>query len=341
MKKLILLIFIFLLSGCFNYKEVSDLAFISSFGIDYQNDNFYIILEVLENKDNNKVSSYLLKGSGKTIESAIQNASLSFNKDLYFINLDILIISKDAANQKLSNILDYVTRDNNFSFNFNIAICDDQQKAMENIINKKEIFGRYTYSLFKNTDTNVINIKLDNLLNLFLNEYYDVTLPIINIKEENIIIDEAVIFKNDKIIDILTEREMALYNILINNQKDYYLTLELENNPVFKTSHYYTTIIFKKNTLYIMPTLTGTFIEFETLDLDSTKKIDKIVNKVNIEFNEELELFIKKLMQNNSDPLGFKRLLKTKDLKNVKYHLNTKIMVENKSLIFKSVGDNS
>lgn len=337
MKKIILVFIIFLLSGCFNYKEVSDLAFISGFGIDYLNDNFHIILEVQENDE--ETSSYLLEGSGRTIESAIQNASLSFNKNLYFINLDILLISSEAANKKLPNILDYVTRDNNFSFNFNIAICDNQKHAMENILNKKEIFGRYINSLFKNTDTNVINIKLDKLLNHYLNDKYDIILPVFNIIEDNIIINEAVIFKNKQIIDTLNEREMALYNILNNNQKDYYLTLE--NNIVFRTSHYYTTIIFKKNTLYIMPTLTGTFMEFESLELNNESKIKEITNKVNKEFNSELDTFIKKIIQNNSDPLGFKRLTKIKDLPNIKYHINTKIMLENKSLIFKSVGDKS
>ena len=78
---------------------------------------------------------------------------------------------------------------------------------MENILNKKEIFGRYINSLFKNTDTNVINIKLDKLLNHYLNDKYDIILPVFNIIEDNIIINEAVIFKNKQIIDTLNEEK--------------------------------------------------------------------------------------------------------------------------------------
>ena len=340
MKKIIIIILVLLLSGCYNYKEVSDLAFVSSFAIDYKNSDFNIILEIQENDKDNKYSSYLLEGSGKTIESAIQNASLSFNKDLYFINLDILLISEDAANNKLNNILDYVTRDNNFSLDFNIAICNEQKKAIENIMLKKEIFGRYINTLFKNTDNNIINIKLDNLLNNYLNKFYDIILPVFNLKEDTIIINEAVIFKNDQIIDTLNEREIALYNILNNNQKDYYLNLELDNNIVFKTSHYHTKICLKNNILYIMPTLTGTFIEFETLDLNNQKKLDEITNKVNIKFNNELKAFIDNLIETESDPLGFKRYTNNKNLKNTKYRISTKIILENKSLIFKSIGGN-
>lgn len=338
MKKIILIIFILLLSGCYNYKEVSDLAFISSFAIDYKDSNFNIILEIQENDKDNKYSSYLLEGTGKTIESAIQNASLSFNKDLYFINLDILLISEDAANNKLNNILDYVTRDNNFALDFNIAICNEQKEAIENIIKQEEIFGRYIKTLFKNTDNNIINIELDNLLNNYLNNYFDVILPVFNLKEDTIIINEAVIFKNDKIIDRLHESDISLFNILINNQKDYYLNLETEETLVFKTSHYNTKICYKNNILYIMPTLTGTFIEFETLNLTNQKKLEEITSKVNIKFNNELEIFIKNLVNIKSDPLGLKRYTKNKDLKDIEYRISTNIILENKSLIFKSIG---
>ncbi len=329
---------ILLLTGCYNYKEVSDLAFISSFAIDYKENEFNIILEVQENDKDNKYSSYFLEGTGKTIESAIQNASLSFNKDLYFINLDVLLISKEAANNKLHNILDYVTRDNNFALNFNVALCDEQKDAIENIMKKDEIFGRYIKTLFDNTDNNIIDVKLDDLLNGYLNKNLDIILPVINTKEETITIDQAVIFQKNKIIDYLDYQDISLYNILNNNHKNYYL--EADNNVVFKTTHYSTKIYFKNNTLYIIPTLTGSLIEFETINLNKNKKIDEITNKVNSKFNKEVDTLIKKLIKKKSDPLGLKRYTKNKDLKDIEIRISTNIVLENKSLIFKSVGGN-
>ncbi|MDD2504880.1 MAG: Ger(x)C family spore germination C-terminal domain-containing protein [Bacilli bacterium] len=339
MKKIIILTIILLLTGCYNYKEVSDLAFISSFSIDYTNNNeFNIILEIKENNKDNLFSSYLLEGYGKTIEAAIQNASLSFNKNLYFINLDILLISSNAANLKLNNILDYVTRDNNFALDFNIAICDDSKGAIENILKKEEIFGRYINTLFKNTDNNVINIKLNDLLNSYLNHYYDIILPIINLKDNTIIIDEAVIFKNNEIIEHLNEKEISIYNILSNNLMDYYIHLELDNNIVFKTTHYNTKTNFKNNTLYIIPTLTGSYIEFENLNLNNSKELKRITEKINAKFNNEVEAFIDNLIKIESDPLGLKRYIKQKSLHKIKYRISTNIVLENKSLIFKSIG---
>ena len=58
MKKIILIITLFFLTGCYDYKEINDLAIISAIGVDYQNDEYIITLEVLNDqtdKDNAKI----------------------------------------------------------------------------------------------------------------------------------------------------------------------------------------------------------------------------------------------------------------------------------------------
>ena len=54
MKKIILIITILLLTGCYNYTEINDLAFVSSIGIDYDVDSekFLVTYEILN--DNNR-----------------------------------------------------------------------------------------------------------------------------------------------------------------------------------------------------------------------------------------------------------------------------------------------
>ena len=39
MKKILLIIIIIFLTGCYNYTEINDLAFVSSIGIDYNKTN--------------------------------------------------------------------------------------------------------------------------------------------------------------------------------------------------------------------------------------------------------------------------------------------------------------
>ena len=58
MKKIILIIALFLLTGCYDYKEINNLGIISAIGIDYQDDEYNVTLEVLNDqadKDSNKI----------------------------------------------------------------------------------------------------------------------------------------------------------------------------------------------------------------------------------------------------------------------------------------------
>ena len=78
MKKILVIILTLLFcTGCFDYKEINDLAIISAIGIDYENDEYIITLEILNDqidKASSKITSYTKTGSGKTLTSAIENA---------------------------------------------------------------------------------------------------------------------------------------------------------------------------------------------------------------------------------------------------------------------------
>ena len=72
MKKIIIILFIFLLCGCSDYSELNKLAIVSSKKKKKKNDNYLVNIEVLNTKKNgNKNLTY--SGTGKTINLAINN----------------------------------------------------------------------------------------------------------------------------------------------------------------------------------------------------------------------------------------------------------------------------
>ena len=79
MKKAILLLtFIFLLSGCYDYQEVNNLGIISAIGIDYEDDKYIITLEILNDsgdKESSKISSYTKTNSDKSLAKAIEKTA--------------------------------------------------------------------------------------------------------------------------------------------------------------------------------------------------------------------------------------------------------------------------
>lgn len=342
MKKIFLIIICLLLTGCYNYKEINNLAIVTSFAIDYKDDNFEVIIEIRENNKEDKNSSYILNGVGNTIESAIKNASVSLNKDLYFINLDILLLSTNMANLKLDKLLDFIARDNNFSFDYNIAICDKSKEVINNIIEKEKSFGNYIKSVYDNTNNNLINIKISKLLELYLNDYQDIILPIFDIKDNYILMEKAAIFNKQKIIGDIESEEIAIYNILNNNFMNYYLNYESDNKKaVLKGSNYFTKITYKDNTIHIFTQLEGSLIETENLDINN----DKHIKDINNNFKEKINNFIIKINLNNSDVLGFKNIVYKKIYNNnsslikINYDIKTKLIINDDSLILENIGD--
>ena len=342
MKKIILIITCLLLTGCYNYEETNNLAIASSLAINFKDDNFEVIIEIGENNKDGKYSSYILKGKGTSIESAIKNASTALNKDLYFINLDILLISSDAANLKLNNILDFIARDNNFSFDYNIAICDKSEEVIQTIINQEKIFGNYIKSVYDNTNNNLINIKISNLLDLYLNNYQDIILPIFDIQNEAIIMNRAAIFNKLDIVNYIEGEEIAIYNILNNNFMNYYLNFNFnDRKAVLKGNNYLSKIIYQNNTIKIFTRLEGDLIETENFNINNKEHL-KIINN---EFKKRINNLITKLYSNNSDILGFRNIIYKQNkhldssLNKINYQIYTKIIINDYSLILDNIGD--
>ena len=78
MKKIILISFLFLLTGCYDYKEINDLAIISAIGIDYKDDEYVITLEVLNDqndKDSSKIKTYTKTSSNKSLAKALEETA--------------------------------------------------------------------------------------------------------------------------------------------------------------------------------------------------------------------------------------------------------------------------
>lgn len=71
MKKLLIIIFCLLISGCNNYRELNNIAVVSALGIDYKDNMYNVSVLVKDNakNDENKTSIYTYEG--KSLDEAI------------------------------------------------------------------------------------------------------------------------------------------------------------------------------------------------------------------------------------------------------------------------------
>ena len=82
MKKIFIL-FILLLSGCSDYKELNNLAIVNTIGIDKKDNNYKLCIEVLNtDKENGKNKIYY--STGKTINEAINKVNNKSPKKVVF-----------------------------------------------------------------------------------------------------------------------------------------------------------------------------------------------------------------------------------------------------------------
>ena len=97
MKKIILILIIFLLTGCYDYNELNDLEIISSIIVDYKDNEYKVHLEVVNTNENGEHGSYFLSGSGKNLESALNNVYFQSAQTPFYSKLNAFIISDSLA----------------------------------------------------------------------------------------------------------------------------------------------------------------------------------------------------------------------------------------------------
>ena len=100
--KYLIILLPLLLTGCYNYQELNDLAITTGMSIDYdkENNKFKVIAQVInpvkedDAKSSNETSFINYESEGKSLREAIRTIVLDSPKRLYGSQLQILILRK-------------------------------------------------------------------------------------------------------------------------------------------------------------------------------------------------------------------------------------------------------
>ena len=288
-------------------------------------------------------SSLIYHSSNTSLETAIEEASLKIDKNLFFIDLDVLLLDTYTANNKLSYIIDYLTRDVMYSTNFNIVIDDNIENTIKTINNNEKIAGEYIKDIFNNKTNNIIDNKYHNFLKSYLCKYQDIILPYGKVINNEYIINEAVIFNNNKIINKLNFEEIQLYNLLTNETSEYLFEIEYQGKKlVYKVSSHKSKINYN-NKINIDIKLNGSFIEIDDINLE--ENAESILKVLKFKINNDISSLINKCIIYNSDIFKFKKYYynskreKINSINNINYEINLDILLDREGMMFNSIGD--
>ena len=289
MKKILVLLIPFILCGCWNYKELNQLAIVSGMAIEKENDEYVLTAQIINsqksdvqdssNIDGNKPVN-ILKAKGKTVHEALSNMALISPKDLYIGHNKLFIIDEEVAKNGIEKIIDFLIRqpESHKQFQVLISKSDKASNILEVLTPIEDLPAKdilLTLHLASNQKGNVTEVTYDELLSNIHKEGLEPTIPVIEITKSNnnlkkgtdIKLSGMSVFKRDKLIGYLNYEESLGYNLIRNNiKKD--------------------VINFKCN---------GNYGSFEIVSITTNFKVDIINEKPLVNINTEGSLYLSEM----------------------------------------------
>ena len=367
MKKLLIIPIILILTGCWNYYELNNLAICTGIAIDKTEDK-YEVTYLISNAKKNEVSAKegeagttTYSGIGDTIQDAINDLQIKMPFEPYSGHLVVTIISDQVAKEGIENILDYLARDTE-SRNFFYILLSKNVKAKNilEIISPLQTFPSQTIAsdietssaktslIYEITYNDFIYTLLEPGINPVLN-----SITIIGNKEEGtdskelsdtipkatIKIDTLGIFKEDKLIGWATKDESKGINLLTNNVENFYVKTKCEDKYMMnyienmKTK---TDIDLENNTVKIDIDGKAKILEVNCkLDLENPNTINEIEKNIKDELNKIIQESAHLVQKEyNTDVLGYGKIIhkkypkKWKEIKNNWDEIFKKLKIE-------------
>lgn len=343
---LIILTTLFFMSGC-SYKELNDLAIASAIGIDYENNEFIITSQILnfqKSEESSEENVILYEGKGETIGEAIRNTYLQYPNKLHMGHLELIVLNKNAANEKLTEISDYFIRSPEARSNCYFMISTEGS-AKDILTPSEESEDTFTANKIVKIveDTKKYQgittlMTLDQISIAFLSKgTYPVITSLKYEKDEekysNVISTGLVVLKKEdnKITDELTKEEATAYNIINKNLTDVMLSFEYQDNNlnviIFNPSSKINVKI-KDNKLKINIDLTlegHISVINKKLNLQKKENIKDIEHKTEEEVKRYINHLINFNKENNVDTLNIKNKIYKNYYKKYKEYENKNI----------------
>jgi len=352
MKKILLLIpllTIFMFTGCYDYTDLKDRAFVGGVAIDKEGDEYVVTIQLLHAKKGGEVSGTATSkpsvyvGRGKTINSALSNTTTTAPKYPCYTHLQLIVIQEKIANEGIKDILDFFLRHYESRHQFNIIVSKEDSAGeilkVQTIMEEFPVFNILGSLKVAKVEHGIGNsLIFDELISLVLKEGVEPTLPSIKIigdkkvapNEENIKniqpkaqlqVDTLGVFKKNKLIGWLDEEESLGYNLALGR-----LSSTIINFPCDDKKNYITMRLLKIKPSISIEVKNG--IPKATIFLTNEARlseimcnidIDKSLDQIEFMVNNEITRLIKKVVDTsqktyNSDILGYGRKTYEEDL---------------------------
>ncbi len=217
------------LSGCWDSKDIQELQYITGLGVDYKDDKYIIYGQVMsfsgvakqEGSQTVPTPVWVVKGSGKTVVTAMNDVYRKANQSIYWGHIGVVIYTENVLKKGINKVNDGLLR---FQQIRETVWVYGTNEPIEQILLVTSIFGSpYQTSLYSPKEVYKIRSLLPPLrVQRFYVDYNEpgmtVKLPLIKIKKNiwkaeteersTAKLSGVYLLKNKKLKGILSEKEM-------------------------------------------------------------------------------------------------------------------------------------
>lgn len=275
-KKVLCVILIFtilavLATGCWNYREINQMSIVSGAAIDKTVDGKYkITVEIIDLKSGGQdanIHSKKLESYGESYFDAIRNTIKFNSQKLYWGHAEIIIVSKEVAQEGILQILDFLNRDAEPRLSIDILVSKEASAAQ--LLNSQSItteIRSFEINKMLDVEKNLSKspkTEVYQFVNALGNEGISPVLPVIGLKEnhgmETSQLSGTAVFKKDKLAYMFNEEDTKYYLFIVDKVSGGLLVLkDTQDKDVSEI-----TLEIEKNKTEIRPVYSRGKLHFE------------------------------------------------------------------------------
>jgi len=253
MKKAIFLLLSLILvfsSGCYNYRDINRIFFSLSALMDVDDSkNITLYLENFksyrgkEEKAGSEVR-VVFTGTGITFFDAFSNIARKASHEINYSQIKALLFTENAAKHGLNNFIEPLDRNQKLTLRAYLFVYEgDPERYIHLVMKDEQFIGVFLDDLMTSQGhvSNIPSMRFYEYLNQKMLGSRVVLLPIIknahSNSRERLELTGAAVFKDDKMIDTLTTKELVPYQIGINHVKTGIITCPHPQNKDLNVSY--------------------------------------------------------------------------------------------------------
>ncbi|MBT2737070.1 Ger(x)C family spore germination protein [Bacillus sp. ISL-7] len=287
-------------AGCVQQKPLEKLGLITTSGFDMEGKNQIKGTVVVQKFDpmTTQSATKVITSVAKTSKGLRQQQNLQSNQKLVSGQLRSVVYSRDLAKKGIIQLVDTLNRDAAIGNMVYLTIADQSAAEILQIENSKENLnlGTYMYNLIKQ------NVEGEQIISPTLHEfnhnYYDIgkdpVLPILKVKDKDVIISGVGLFKGDRLVDELRQGDLFYLKVLIDKYKAGTKEMGYKTDQLKK-------IIIKNENYTKKPIFSKIYVSID--NIRSKTKIE-IVDKKNLRFRVDVDLDSRVLEMTEALDLG-------------------------------------